>query len=95
MKELIDLVYIKAVIPKLVIQISSENEHMLSKTLSKVLNEKKNECKVEMNSLIILMNRPEFKKLYNKNILECLSSFYGKNKNRVIICKENPNTTTF
>ena len=95
MKELIHLVYIKAVVPKLVIQISSENEHMLSKVVSKIVNERKNECKVEMNSLIILMTRPEFKKLYNKNILECLSSFYGKNKNRAIICKENPNTNTF
>ena len=95
MKELIDLVYLKAVEPKLVIQISSENEHILSKCLSKILNEKKNECKVEMTALLILMQRKEFKKLYNQNILEYLSGFYGKNKNRVIICKENPNTNTF
>ena len=91
MKELIDLVYIKAIVPKLVIQISNENEHMLSKVLSKYINE----SKTEMNSLIILMDKPEFKKLYNTDILECLFSFYGKKKNRAIICKENPNTTTF
>jgi len=91
MKELIDLVYIKAIVPKLVIQISNENEHMLSKVLSKYINE----SKTEMNSLIILMDKPEFKKLYNTEILECLFSFYGKKKNRAIICKENPNTTTF
>ena len=91
MKELIELVYIKATVPKLVIQISNENEHMLSKVLSKYINE----SKTEMNSLIILMDKPEFKKLYNTDILECLFSFYGKKKNRAIICKENPNTTTF
>ena len=91
MKELIDLVYIKAIVPKLVIQISNENEHMLSKVLSKYINE----SKTEMNSLIILMDKPEFKKLYNTEILECLFSFYGKKKNRAIICKENPNTTIF
>jgi hypothetical protein len=91
MKELIELVYIKATVPKLVIQISNENEHMLSKVLSKYINE----SKTEMNSLIILMDKPEFKKLYNTEILECLFSFYGKKKNRAIICKENPNTTIF
>ena len=91
MKELIELVYIKATVPKLVIQISNENEHMLSKVLSKYINE----SKTEMNSLIILMDKPEFKKLYNTDILECLFSFYGKKKNRAIICKENPNTTIF
>ena len=91
MKELIELVYIKATVPKLVIQISNENEHMLSKVISKYINESKS----EMNSLIILMDKPEFKKLYNTEILECLFSFYGKKKNRAIICKENPNTTTF
>ena len=94
MQELINLVYLKALVPKLVIQISYENEHMLSKVLSKFINEKKKECSIEMNALIFLMDRNEFKKLYNQKILECLSSFYGKKKNRVIICKENPNATT-
>ena len=91
MRELIELVYLKASIPKLVIQISSENEHMLSKVLSQYINEKKKECSIEMNALIILMDRHEFKRLYNQKILECLTSFYGNNKNRAIICKENPN----
>ena len=95
MRELIELVYIKALVSRLVIQIGYENEHMLSKVLSKFINEKKDEYKIGMTSLIILMHKPEFQKLSNQNILECLNSFYSLNKNRAIICKENPNTTTF
>ena len=90
MKELIELVYIKSLIPKLVVQISNDNEHLLSKVLTKYIND----SKTELNTLIILTELPEFHNLYNPNILDCLSSFYGMNKNKAIICKENPNTIT-
>ena len=95
MKELVDLVYVDAAVPKLIVEISNSNTHMLSKILMKFIEEKKEKCRVEMNSMIILMNMPQFKKLYNQNILECLSSFYGMRKNRAIICKETPISTSF
>ena len=88
MRELIELVYLKATVPKLVIQISNENEHILSKALYKFTNERK----TEINTLtLILMDIPEYKQLFNKNILESLSCFYSLKKNRAILCKENPN----
>ena len=95
MKELVDLVYVDAAVPKLIVEISNSNTHMLSKILMKFIEEKKEKCRVEMNSMIILMNMPQFKKLYNQNILECLSSFYGMKKNRAIICKESTISTNF
>ena len=76
----------------LVIQIGYENEHILSKVLTKYINEKKEESKTEMYSLLILMELPEYHDIYNPKILDCLSSFYGLNKNKAIICKENPNS---
>ena len=91
MKELVELVYTQAAVPKLVFQISNLNEEKLSKVLTKYINDKK----VELNTLIILMELPELKKVYNTKILDCLSSFFANNKNRVIICKEMPNTTSF
>ena len=95
MKELVNLVYVDAVVPKLVVEISNNNTHILSKILMKFIEEKKEKCRVEMNSMIILMNMPQFVKLYNQIILECLSSFYGMRKNRAIICKESPISTSF
>ena len=92
MKELFELVYLKSVVKKLVIQIGYECEHILSKVITKYINEKKEESKTEMYSLLILMELPEYHDIYNPKILECLSSFYGLNKNKAIICKENPNS---
>ena len=83
MKELIELVY-----TKLFVQINNDNERLLSKVLTKYINDNK----IELNALIILTELPEFHNLYNPNIIDCLSSFYGMNKNKAIICKENPNT---
>ena len=91
MKELVELVYTQAVVPKLVIQISNVNEDKLSKILTKYINDKK----VELNTLIILLDLPELKKVYNTKILDCLSSFFANNKNRAIICKEMPNTSSY
>ena len=95
MKELFELVYLMSEIKKLVFQIGYENEHILSKTISKYINEKREESKIVMYSLIILMELPEYHEIYNAKILECLSSFYGINKNKAIICKENPCTNNF
>ena len=45
---------------------------------------------ISMISMITLMNVPKYIKLYNNDILEYLTSFYGMRKNRAIICKEMP-----
>ena len=95
MKELVELVYGKAPVKKLIIQISNDNEHMLAKAFNKYYTEKKNQFQVEMNSLLYLMQIPKLKHIYNPNILECLGSFYGNNKKRAIICKENPINSCF
>ena len=89
MRDLIQLVYVDAIAPKLVIQISHENTNLLAKVLSEYIKEEKEKCRNEMNSMILVMCVPEYEKLYSQKILECLSSFYGMRKNRVIICKEN------
>ena len=83
MEELFYLVYFKAIVNKLVIQISNENIHMLTKVSFKYISE----SRTAMLSLIILMEKPEFIKLRVANVLDCLSSFYEKKKNRAIICK--------
>ena len=89
MKELFELVYLNSIVNKLVIQIGYENEHILSKVLTKYINEKKEESKTEMYSLLILMELPEYHDIYNPKILDCLSSFYGLNKNKAIIFTNN------
>jgi hypothetical protein len=91
MRDLIQLVYVEAVVPKLIIEINADNKFLLSNTLMKFIEENKSKCKNEMISLILTMNTPKYLKLYNQDILECFSSFYGMRKNRAIICKEIPN----
>ena len=83
MEELFYLVYFKAVVNKLVIQISNENIHILTKVSFKYISE----SRTAMLSLMILMEKPEFLKLRVANVLDCLSSFYEKKKNRAMICK--------
>ena len=83
MEELFNLVYFKATVNKLLVQISNENIHILTKVSFKYISE----SKTSMLSFIILMEKPEFLKLRVANILDCLSSFYEKKKNRAIICK--------
>jgi len=83
MEELFYLVYFKAIVNKLVIQISNENIHILTKVSFKYISE----SRTAMLSLMILMEKPEFLKLRVANVLDCLSSFYEKKKNRAIICK--------
>jgi hypothetical protein len=86
MKELVELVYFKAVVPKLVIQIGNENTHMLSKILHKFILETRS----ELHSLCMIFMLEKYQKLRIGNILELLSSFYEKKKNRVILCIEEP-----
>ena len=89
MKELVELVYFKAEVPKLIIQIGNDNDnvHLLSKVNRKIIQDRK----TVIYSLIMLMELPEYKQLYTMNIIECLGSFYAKKLNKAILCKENPN----
>ena len=87
MDELFKLVYFKAVVPKLVIQIGYDNEHLLSKVIYKYILE----SKTELQSLIMIFMLDKYEKLRVASVLECLSGFYEKKKNKVLICKENPN----
>ena len=93
MKEFVDLVYFKASIPKIVIQIGNDNDniHLLSKVIDKFTKNRLN----EMYSLIMLMDLPQYKPLYTMNIIRCLASFYSKKENSAILCKENPNNCNY
>ena len=89
MTEFVDLVYFRATVPKIVIQIGNDNDniHLLSKVIDKFLKNRLD----EMYSLIMLMDLPQYKSLYTMNIIRCLASFYSKKENSAILCKENPN----
>ena len=89
MTEFVDLVYFRATVPKIVIQIGNDNDniYLLSKVIDKFLKNRLD----EMYSLIMLMDLPQYKSLYTMNIIRCLASFYSKKENSAILCKENPN----
>ena len=93
MKELVELVYFKAEVPKLIVQIGNDNnnEHLLSKVNRKYIQERQ----TGMYSMIMMMELPEYKQLYTMHIIECLASFYEKKRNRAIICKENPDNINY
>ena len=88
MNELVELVYYKATVPKLVFQIGNdaENSHLLSKVIYNYIKDIKN----QINIFIMIMERKEYKKIFTPDIITCLASFYSKKNNRSIFCKENP-----
>ena len=90
MKELIELIYLKAEIEKIILTINYNNIDLFSKLLSQFINEHKNNYSNIMNSLIIASHHPKNKKLNKLGILEFLSNFIILNKNRMILCNENP-----
>ena len=89
MNDLVQLVYFKSKVPKLVVQIGNcnDNIHLLQKTIGKYIKDKR----TGMNSFILLMDIPKYKPLYTMNIIKCLASFYSKNPDKAILCKEDPN----
>ena len=89
MKDLVELVYFQALIPKLVFVIANDNDNM--HLLTKIMNKK--DGKKNLYSMIIIMELPQYKKLYTMNIINCLSSFYSKKLNRAILCKEDSNNS--
>ena len=57
--------------------------------MKKIVNYYIKDCRIGMRTLVMIMKKAKYNKLYNMKILEHLSSFYSKRKNRAIICKEN------
>ena len=92
MSELVLLVYERAIVPTLLIQINNdqENARLLSSVISNIIEEKKK----LMNNLILVTQLPDIKqKIFTTNIINCLASFVAKKSNRAIVCKENPFNT--
>jgi hypothetical protein len=92
MSELVLLVYERAIVPTLLIQINNdqENARLLSSVISNIIEGKKK----LMNNLILVMQLPDIKKkIFTTNIINCLASFVAKKSNRAIVCKENPFNT--
>ena len=89
MNEFVDLVYFKALVPKIVVQIGNDNDNI--HLLSKVVDKYNKLIQTQIYSLVMLMDLPEYKKLYTMNIIRCLASFYSKKENSAILCKENLN----
>ena len=90
MKELIELIYLKADIQKLIMTINYNNINSLSKLLFQFINEYQNSYSKIMNSLIIAIHHPKNKKLNKFRIFKFLSDLMILNKDRMILCNENP-----
>ena len=88
MKELIELVYLKANIEKIVIKINNDNIDLLSKLLSKFIIEYKNKYTNYINSLILLLNHPNLQKINNNDIKKSLCDYLIFSKTRAILCNE-------
>ena len=88
MKELIELVYLKAMVEKLVVKLNYSNIDLLSKLLSQFFIEYKNKYMDNINSIVFLINHPKYKSINNKDILTYLCNFFTFSKNRTIICNE-------
>ena len=91
MNELIVNVYYVAQVSKLIVQIGNDNNniHFLAKLLTKFNNNISADAE-SLYSLRMIMDFPKYSKLRVQNILDKLTSFYCKKKNRMIICKEDP-----
>ena len=88
MKELIELVYLKANIEKLVVKINFSNINLLSSLLPEFFIEYKNKYSKDINTLSLVLNHPKYKNIFGKDILSNLFDFIGFSKNRTILCNE-------
>ena len=88
MKELIELVYLKANIENLVVKINFENIDLFSKLFSNFIIEYKNKHMGNINSLLMILNLPKYKKINNMEISKHLFDFIIFSKNRSILCNE-------
>ena len=88
MKELIELVYYKANIEKIIIKINNKNIELFSKLLSKFIIDYKNIHKNYLYSIIYLAHHPKFKQINSTELFKVLSKFIVLNDNRCILCDE-------
>ena len=88
MEKLIELVYLKANIEKLVIKINYENIDLLSKLLTKFTIQYQNKYTKNIYSLILSLNHPKFKKINKKEIITNLCDFIIFSRYRTILCNE-------
>ncbi len=90
MKELIKLIYLKADLEKIILTINYSDIDLLSKLLSQFITEYKTNYSNIIHSLLFMIHHPKYKKLNKLGILKFLSGFITLNKNRMILCNENP-----
>ena len=90
MKELIELVYVKAELNKIIMTINNSNIDLFSKHLIKFIAEYKESFSNLLNSLVLAMSHPKYKKFKSLEIPKYLSEFIGLKNNRFILCNENP-----
>ena len=90
MKELIELIYLRSNLPKVILTINNKNIELLSKLLSKFINEYNNKYSIILNSLVLVMNHPKYKKLNELGIPKMLPNFALISKDKKILCNENP-----
>ena len=90
MKELIELVYVKAELNKIIMTINNSNIDLFSKHLIKFIAEYKQSFSNLLNSLVLAMSHPKYKKFKSLEIPKYLSEFIGLKNNRFILCNENP-----
>ena len=90
MKELIKLIYLKADLEKIILTINYSDIDLLSKLLSQFIIEYKTNYSNIIHSLLFMIHHPKYKKLNKLGILKFLSGFITLNKNRMILCNENP-----
>ena len=88
MEKLIELVYLKANIEKLVIKINYENINLLSKLLTKFTIQYQNKCTKNIYSIMLALNHPKCKKINKKEIITNLCDFIIFSKYRTILCNE-------
>ena len=90
MKELIELVYVKAELNKIIMTINNSNIDLFSKQLIEFIAEYKKSFSNLLNSLVLAMSHPKYKKFKSLEIPKYLSEFIGLKNNRFILCNENP-----
>ena len=90
MKELIELIYLRSNLPRVILTINNKNIELLSKLLSKFINEYNNKYSIIINSLVLVMNHPKYKKLNELGIPKMLPNFALISKDKKILCNENP-----
>ena len=88
MEKLIDLVYLKANIEKLIVKINNDNIDLLSKLLPKFIIQYRTKYIKDIYTLMLILNHPKCKKINEKEIITNLCDFIIFSKNKTILCDE-------